>query len=159
MTGTREREPWYAGGLRFRCTGCGDCCTGEPGTVWVGDEEVAALCRHLGLDEETFAARYLWTPHLEGPEDRRRSLVEHDDGACVFLDEARRCTVYGARPVQCRTWPFWPENVAHPRAWDAVKAVCPGAGKGALHDRDTVEERLVELRIARRGDGRRASDG
>ena len=22
------QEPWYKDGLRFKCTGCGDCCTG-----------------------------------------------------------------------------------------------------------------------------------
>ena len=30
--------PWYADGLPFTCTQCGDCCTGDPGYVWVTDE-------------------------------------------------------------------------------------------------------------------------
>ena len=24
-------EPWYQDGLQFRCTRCGNCCTGAPG--------------------------------------------------------------------------------------------------------------------------------
>ena len=27
-------EPWYRDGLRFQCTQCGNCCTGDPGVVW-----------------------------------------------------------------------------------------------------------------------------
>ena len=26
-------DPWYNDGLRFTCTRCGHCCTGEPGFV------------------------------------------------------------------------------------------------------------------------------
>ncbi len=40
--------PWYQDGLRFTCTMCGKCCTGDPGYVWVTDEELAALAKFLG---------------------------------------------------------------------------------------------------------------
>src|SRR5438105_3224904 len=36
-------EPWYQDGLRFSCTRCGHCCTGEPGFVWVCAAARAAL--------------------------------------------------------------------------------------------------------------------
>ena len=39
--------PWYADGLQFTCTQCGDCCTGDPGVVWVTDEELKAIADHL----------------------------------------------------------------------------------------------------------------
>src|SRR5207248_8895996 len=35
--------PWYQDGLAFTCTRCGKCCTGEPGFVWVTDDELAAI--------------------------------------------------------------------------------------------------------------------
>jgi hypothetical protein len=38
-----DEHPWYKDGLRFTCTGCGDCCTGAPGYVWVNKEEIEAL--------------------------------------------------------------------------------------------------------------------
>ena len=44
------QQPWYAGGLRFTCTGCGDCCTGAPGYVWVNQQEIDALMAEHDLD-------------------------------------------------------------------------------------------------------------
>ena len=39
-----HRQPWYAGGLAFECTQCGQCCAGpNEGYVWVNDAEVARL--------------------------------------------------------------------------------------------------------------------
>ena len=43
-------EPWFKDGLRFKCTQCGDCCTGAPGYVWVNQEEIEALAREVKLD-------------------------------------------------------------------------------------------------------------
>ena len=36
---------WFKKGLRFECTGCGDCCTGAPGFVWVNSEEIRGLAK------------------------------------------------------------------------------------------------------------------
>ena len=37
------KDVWYAGGLRFQCTQCGDCCSGAEGYVWVNQAEIDAL--------------------------------------------------------------------------------------------------------------------
>ena len=37
----------------------------------------------------------------------RVTLRERANGDCVFWDRKAGCTVYPARPAQCRTWPFW----------------------------------------------------
>ena len=64
----------------------------------------------------------------------RKSLIEYDNGDCVFFDgKTRKCTVYDARPRQCRTWPFWDSNVRTPEAWAETCEVCPGSGKGKLY--------------------------
>ena len=48
---------------------------------------------------------------------------------CIFLKE-NRCTVYKSRPIQCRTWPFWPENM-NTKTWNNdIAKNCPGVGKG-----------------------------
>jgi uncharacterized protein len=137
--------PWYAAeGLRFRCTQCGDCCTGEPGYVWVNAEEIAALAAHEGMSARAFEAEH--TRKV----GNRRSLFERFDGDCeFFVPETRRCRVYAARPVQCRTWPFWPQNLATEEAWADTCAVCPGSGKGDVQDLAAIDERLVALRKAR----------
>ena len=36
-----REKVWYVGGLKFQCTHCGDCCTGDAGYVWVNEEEIA----------------------------------------------------------------------------------------------------------------------
>ena len=128
MTATNG-EPWYGGGLRFECTRCGNCCTGEPGTVRVDDEEVSALARHLELDEEQFHA--LYTHRLPSGET---SLREKPNGDCVFWDRERGCTAYAYRPRQCRTWPFWRAVVRSPERWAEAAEDCPGMNRGPRFD-------------------------
>ena len=54
----------------------------------------------------------------------RKSLKEFPNGDCVFFDgEQRKCTVYEARPRQCRTWPFWDSNLRSVEAWEATCAI------------------------------------
>jgi len=122
-----DDKPWFDGGLRFECTQCGDCCTGSPGYVWVNAEEIRQLAEHLGLPIEEFEQKYVRKVGV------RKSLVEYSNCDCVFFDgEARKCTVYEARPRQCRTWPFWDSNVRTPEAWQRTCEVCPGSGQGQL---------------------------
>ncbi len=112
------------GGLAFSCTRCGDCCTGAPGYVWVGEPEIERLAARLGLARDPFGARYL----------RRAggalSLVEKANGDCVFWEAGTGCTVYDARPIQCRTYPFWPEKVRSRASWRLEASRCPGIRAG-----------------------------
>ena len=102
-------HPWYHSGLRFTCTQCGHCCTGEPGFVWVDDADLAAIAEHRGETIEEVRGLYTrWTA-------RGRTLREKANGDCVFYDKNAGCTIYPVRPPQCRTWPFWESNVATPR--------------------------------------------
>lgn len=118
---------WYAEGLPFACTGCGDCCTGAPGRVWVTPEEVAAIAQYL--DKPLGEIRLFHTRPVPGG----TSLTEFANGDCTFFDpQQRRCRIYPARPVQCRTWPFWNSNLATPEAWAATCESCRGAGVGPL---------------------------
>jgi Fe-S-cluster containining protein len=134
-------EPWYAGGLRFRCTRCGNCCTGAPGFVWVNEEEVAALSEYLGASVEEVTG--LCTRMAE----RGRTLREKANGDCVFYDREKGCTVYPVRPRQCRTWPFWESNVRSPQAWQRTGEGCPGAGQGELIPADEITRRLRVIRL------------
>jgi hypothetical protein len=127
---------WYADGLAFSCTQCGNCCTGPPGTVQFNRQEGRDMAVALGIDERVFYRRYAHKV------DGRWSLIErlttfgHD---CVFLDRtsvpgSAVCGLYEARPAQCRTWPFWPENLRSPRAWAGAKrdTPCPGMDCGTV---------------------------
>jgi Fe-S-cluster containining protein len=134
-------EPWYGDGLRFRCTRCGNCCTGAPGYVWVNATEIEALARFRGETAEEVSALYTRAV------DDRRSLREKANGDCVFFDRREGCTVYPQRPRQCRTWPFWESNVATPGAWKRTCEVCPGSGQGELISAEEITRRLKVIRL------------
>jgi len=137
-----EQQPWYADGLRFKCSQCGDCCTGAPGFVWVNQDEINALAALVGVDVEKFEQKYVRKVGV------RRSLVEFPNGDCVFFDgEARKCTVYDARPRQCRSWPFWESNLRSPETWKQTCEVCPGSGKGKLVPVERIIEQLKMIRV------------
>jgi Fe-S-cluster containining protein len=134
-------EPWYQNGLRFTCTRCGHCCTGEPGFVWVDDAELSAIAafRNESMEEvKVLCTR--WTP-------RGRTLREKGNGDCVFYDREEGCTIYPVRPPQCRTWPFWESNVSTPAAWRHTCSVCPGSGQGELIPAEEITRRLKVIRL------------
>ncbi|HET9299261.1 MAG TPA: YkgJ family cysteine cluster protein [Candidatus Polarisedimenticolaceae bacterium] len=134
-----KRPPWYAEGLRFACQpDCGRCCSNHDdyAYVYLSEEDAAALAAHLNLDQATFRAR--WTQVDDG------DLVLHmGQDACPFLDGAR-CTVYEARPTQCRTFPFWKENLKRRGDWEKLKTFCPGIGQGQVHSLLQISERAAE---------------
>lgn len=135
-------EPWYKDGLRFKCTQCGDCCTGGAGYVWVNAAEIAALAKRFDMDLEAFEQKFVRNVGV------RKSLIEYANGDCVFFDnKARNCTVYEDRPRQCRTWPFWESTTRTPRAWQETCEVCPGSGKGKLYTIEQIGERVAVFRV------------
>lgn len=134
--------PWYHAGLQFTCTECGDCCSGTPGYVWVNNEEIVALSAAAGLDIEQFEDQYVRRVGA------RKSLKELPNGDCVFLDgQTRKCSVYKARPRQCRTWPFWDSNLKTPEDWKHTCAVCPGSGRGHLHQLEEIESQRQVMKV------------
>ncbi len=134
-------EPWYKNGLRFTCTQCGHCCTGDPGFVWVDDDDLAAIAKLRDETLEEVKALYTrWTA-------RGRTLRETLGGDCVFYDRKTGCTIYAARPPQCRTWPFWDSNVTTPDAWQHTCDVCPGSGHGELIPVEEITKRLKMIRL------------
>ena len=130
------KRPWYRDGLAFECTGCGDCCSGAPGFVWVDDSEIAALAMEMTLHVDEFEHQFVRQVGMQ------KSLVEYPDGDCIFLHpETRKCTVYAARPMQCRTWPFWNGNLRSLSDWKKTCDVCPGSGQGKLYSLAEIEIR------------------
>ena len=131
--------PWYTDGLRFECTRCGQCCRGE-GYVWVSRERIAEMAEFLGISAESFTRRYVRL--AKG----RLSLVEKEDADCVFWEAGLGCVVYPVRPVQCRTFPFWPEHVESRAAWRQLAAVVPGIGRGRRYGASEIRRRLRRVK-------------
>ena len=134
-------QKWYSAGLSFECTQCGNCCSGDPGYVWATKEELAKIAKFLG--------------HADGKLDRkfvrrvafRHSLTEKPGGDCVFLkreDGKSMCGIYPVRPLQCRTWPFWTENLRSTTSWNQVHELCPGINHGPKYDYVQIETRRTQ---------------
>jgi hypothetical protein len=136
------KDVWYAGGLRFQCTQCGDCCSGAEGYVWVNQAEIDAMAARTGMTTAAFEKAYVKKVGV------RRSLTERPNGDCVLLDQiTRKCTAYEERPRQCRTWPFWDSNLASPAAWAEAAEACPGCNKGNLVPLETIIEQASKIRV------------
>ncbi|MCF0233704.1 MAG: YkgJ family cysteine cluster protein, partial [Thermoguttaceae bacterium] len=132
-----ENERWYEDGLRFGCKQCGRCCCGEPGYVWVTEEEIDGMAKELGVSKSQFETAFVRL--IRG---RKKSLIERANGDCVLFDEKTRgCSVYKTRPVQCRTWPFWEQNVDRPNSWKKTAKFCHGCDnpEGKLYTAEEID--------------------
>ena len=103
------------GHLRFRCTGCGNCCRDL--RVPLTHADLRRLVDATGRPASQIVA---WLPTREVDligEPGSLVLLDHDaghalmalaqrEGACVFLGADQRCGAYQARPGNCRLYPF-----------------------------------------------------
>jgi Fe-S-cluster containining protein len=148
---------FYADGLDFSCRACSVCCRHEPGYVFLSEEDVAGLAAVKGVTANEFSKMYcrwvLWSDGKSGAAERL-SLRERTSGTgdacsedCIFWRDG--CTVYAARPLQCRTYPFWSELLVSAEAWRAAAKDCPGIGSGARHPRAEIDGILAQERAQR----------
>jgi Fe-S-cluster containining protein len=140
-----QTAPWYADGLKFTCSQCGNCCTGGPGYVYLSREEIIRIADHLKLTPETVVEKYC---RKVGGEFSLKEKRRGDNYDCIFLNEVkspatspaapgdkvvhsrRICSIYSVRPLQCRTWPFWPENLSSEANWKRAGKRCHGINQG-----------------------------
>lgn len=124
-------QKWYHEGLKFKCTQCGNCCSGPPGYVWTTKEEIGRIAKFLGRPDGRLDPKHIRRVSL------RYSLTEKPGGDCIFLKREggkRICGIYEVRPLQCRTWPFWNDNLRSEATWNAAGRTCPGMGEGDHYD-------------------------
>jgi len=150
-------QPWYADGLNFTCTCCGNCCTGGPGYVWITLEEIGRLAEHLGLSVRDAIRRHCRKLGVRCSVKGRQNPVTRSLDR-IFLKEIapplnngrevekieqpkRVCGIYEVRPLQCRTWPFWDGNLASRAQWDKTSStVCPGMNTGKHYPLERIEQ-------------------
>lgn len=101
---------------------------------------MAGIAEHLGMPFDDFTRAYV-----------RRvgdgySLRERPNGDCALWDAECGCTVYPARPLQCKTFPFWPEHLESPESWRRLQAACPGALGGEKHPLVAIERAAESMR-------------
>ena len=124
-------EPWFKDGVHFECTGCGKCCKTE-GDVFVSQQDAKDISAFLEIELEEFEEKFtasrlgITSPwYLLGK--LPFSEAEPRKTKCIFLDESdNSCRLYDARPIQCRTYPFWPRLMKSRRAFEDEAVVEDG---------------------------------
>ncbi len=130
---------FYKHGLKFACAFCGECCRIKDGYVWISRHDLERLIEKTELPDEEF--RRLYTEVV----DKFVVLKSFPNGDCIFFDEKIGCKVYDKRPLQCRTFPFWPDNLANEESWRKTAAFCPGIGSGELFSETDIEARISAM--------------
>ncbi len=135
-----EKNKWYANGIRFECQGSGKCCSsrGEYGFVYLTKSDREAMANELNLSLDDFIKQYCKTQG-KGV----YYLKSEDSPDCIFLNK-NKCKIYAARPMQCKTWPFWPESMDAKTWKKEIASFCPGVGKGKLHSQSEIDKIVTE---------------
>ena len=137
-------NPFWRDGLPFECSRCSACCRYEPGLVLLSAVDIRALLKFLGLDFADFFSNYCRLVNIGN--GKMLSLQETSSFDCIFWKNGSGCSVYEARPVQCRTYPFWPGILDSQEDWEREHRHCEGIGRGPLRTRREIEESLWAYR-------------
>jgi Fe-S-cluster containining protein len=99
--------------LKFRCTGCGNCCK-DP-LLPLTDADVARIIARTH-ERATDIVRFVNRHQIDMDDDpdafvrlrqgKRVMVLGHSHGGCRYLDTDNRCKIYGFRPLGCRVFPF-----------------------------------------------------
>ncbi len=105
-----------------KCSSCeGNCCIGESGFIWITIDEIEKLALHLNIPIkevfETYLVKYDYKFSI------KEKQLSPNNYACIFFDLTKKqCSIYEARPSQCRTFPFWEHFKTN---IEEVKKECP----------------------------------
>ena len=104
------------------CDTCeGRCCTGESGYIYVTKTEIEKIALLLEMDVKEFINGYLFKKNYKYSIKEKKNADSYE---CIFYDsKTNGCTIYGARPLQCKTFPFWDY---YKTRVDELKLECPG---------------------------------
>jgi len=89
------------------CNTCeGNCCIGESGYIWINRDEMKNLSQLLNVTVEELKEKYLNKFNYKFSIKEKK--LSQNNFACMFFDlTLKQCSIYDARPGQCRTFPFW----------------------------------------------------
>ena len=131
----------YKKGIRFECQGSGKCCVSRNsyGFVYLSNIDLIRFSKYFKISLKKFKEKYCQIT------DGFIHLAEKPKlyGNCIFLKD-KKCSVYNSRPSQCRTWPFWNDNMKA-KVWNNDIALnCPGIGKGKIIKKKEIDKLLKE---------------
>ena len=121
--------------IDFNCQKCSVCCRIDPGAVFLTKHDVDKISKNLCLNINEFLKEYC--RGIDKGFKTMVSLKEKLNYDCIFWDNG--CTIYTFRPLQCRTYPFWPFIVESKERWEKEATRCKGINKkGSL----SIEEKF-----------------
>jgi Fe-S-cluster containining protein len=130
----------YEKGIKFECQGSSNCCVsrGSYGFVYLSKKDINKFSKFFKLKTKDFINLYC---------DKSNGFIHLKEtkanGDCQFLIN-KRCSVYKARPTQCRTWPFWSNNM-NVKIWNKeISKFCPGIGRGKLISKINIDKKITE---------------
>jgi len=128
-----EYRSSFSSGLRFRCLpDCGLCCR----TYRVPLTDID-LDRLQEVVDPKACTSIEYTEPVSGGETR--AFMENGRAkGCCYLDENARCSVYGNRPLYCRTYPLIRDTYGQLEM--SVDHTCPGVGEGNPVTGKQIEE-------------------
>lgn len=111
------------------------------------NEEHDRIAEYLGLSPATFRKRY------GVRRDRETSMwaIETVEGrGCTLLTDERQCSVHSVKPLQCSSYPFWPEMISDRKEWEEAKSFCPGLDRrgGRLYSEEEILEIVTRVESA-----------
>ncbi len=98
VTVTTENPP-------LSCIKCASFCCKLAGYVEVRRGDITRLAKHLGLTAREFEEKHVVEVTRKG-----EKLIKSGYDTCQFLGPERRCTVYSARPTDCRQYVCWDQH-------------------------------------------------
>ena len=134
--------------MKFKCLeSCGGkCCNANwdksAGFVFLTQKDRNRLSSFLGqtLSEFALLGEFAFTRFTS--RRTRQWFLKDSRPACRFLKDGK-CSVYQARPTQCRTFPFWPELIdPNMVKLEKLKEFCPGIGEGDEVTHSGLSEQL-----------------
>jgi Fe-S-cluster containining protein len=97
----------------FECSRCSTCCCVP--VVPVTDSDIKRIVAEKGKPVSSFVRFYspsemdfdsesdVW---IRFPYGKRAMGLRRRKDRCIFLDDEKSCTIYKARPMTCRTFPY-----------------------------------------------------
>lgn len=141
---------WFGKSLAFSCTACGKCCKGRT-NVYLNGAETEAMAEALDCSLFDFYKKYTREEENKKGELLISLKTKQDNTtkelSCIMLNDKNQCSIYNARPTQCRTYPFWPQNLVGESEWRAEASKCEGMRVSNVEDVPRGVPREVPRRV------------
>jgi Fe-S-cluster containining protein len=145
----------YPAVVRFQCIKCGICC----GDTKEKNRHILLLKAEAEqIATTTSQPTSAFTVKIKDKAPYSHEMKKTEEGKCVFL-ENNCCTIYTARPLICRFYPFELKTAHDGKHTFLYTTECPGINKGSMLSKNYFRKllRLAHARSRQTASPKRAS--